>query len=235
MKHAATLRKSAEELRHSGKTYPEIALQLSVSKSTLSLWLRELPKPAESEAKARRIYFLTKVQPLGAAANHKKRLDMWRELQKEAMEETKVHERADVSLLKALLSVLYWAEGTKFDRGGISFVNTDPRVAALFIMLLRRCYEIDEKRLRVRLHLHWYHPIKKTREYWSELLNIPKAQIQKAYIKKRNRGKRFRKNFMGICFIRYSDSRMRRSMLSYAFALQEIIAPIDKKFIQNSE
>lgn len=223
--YSALVRKRAVGLRLRGKTYTEIASKLKVAKSSLSLWLRDLPFPKESTSASKKKYFLKFVQPKGALANHNKKLKMWDELHREAKEEVKILPM-NYDFLRSLLVMLYWAEGSKFDKGGISFVNTDPRIASLFITLLRHCYEIDESRLRVRLHLHWYHSITNTRNYWATLLNVPGKQIQKVYIKKRNRSKRFRKNFMGICFIRYNDSRMRRSMLAYAFALQAKIAPI---------
>ncbi len=40
-------REAARALRRQGRTYDEIALELGVSKSSCSLWLRDLPHPAE--------------------------------------------------------------------------------------------------------------------------------------------------------------------------------------------
>lgn len=42
------LRERARELRREGRTYDEIAAALSVSKSSCSLWLRDLPRPVPS-------------------------------------------------------------------------------------------------------------------------------------------------------------------------------------------
>ena len=45
---------------------------------------------------------------------------------------------------------LYAGEGSKRD-GAVKFANTDPRMVAFYCAWLRRFFEIDEARLRVRL------------------------------------------------------------------------------------
>jgi transcriptional regulator with XRE-family HTH domain len=42
------LMERARELRRAGKTYDEITAELGVSKSSVSLWVRDLPKPGRS-------------------------------------------------------------------------------------------------------------------------------------------------------------------------------------------
>jgi transposase len=48
----AELRAVAVELRREGRTYDEIEVELGVSKSSLSLWLRELPRPTSDQPSA---------------------------------------------------------------------------------------------------------------------------------------------------------------------------------------
>lgn len=48
------LRERARQLRREGRTYDEIAAALSVSKSSCSLWLRDLPRPQRQVDSARR-------------------------------------------------------------------------------------------------------------------------------------------------------------------------------------
>jgi len=122
--------------------------------------------------------------------------------------------------------MLYWAEGAKHEKvSGLIFVNTDPKLLELFISLLRNCYELDEKKFRVRLHLHYYHPIKETRQFWSKLLEIPESQFTKTLIKRRSLKKRFRKNFHGICILSYLSSSIRKEILALGYAIHNQIKP----------
>lgn len=84
----------------------------------------------------------------------------------------------------------------------------------LFATLLRRCYAIEEKKFRIRLHLHYYHPVKKTKQFWSNLVRVPLGQFNKVYLKKCSKTKRFGKNFMEICFLKYSDSGVQKELLA---------------------
>ena len=124
-----------------------------------------------------------------------------------------------------MLAMLYSAEGARHKGvSGLKFANTDPKMAQLYITLLRKCYKLDESRFRIRLHLHYYHSIKKSKKIWSKLLNVPLDQFSKPYIKKRSKTKKFRKNFIGICFISYLDSNIRREIMEIFSQLHFFIA-----------
>ena len=116
--------------------------------------------------------------------------------------------------------MLYWAEGAKGEKSGpIKFANTDPALAFLFISLLRSAYLLDEKKFRVRLHLHYYHNHTEAVAYWSNLLRVSKSQFGKIHVKKRSARKRFRKNFAGICFVVYHDTNVRDELTAIARAI----------------
>jgi hypothetical protein len=77
---------------------------------------------------------------------------------------------------------LYAGEGTKRD-GAVRFANSDPRMIFFFFCCcwLRRLYEIDESRLRVRLYLHEGLDLAATIAYWSSVTAIPPSQFAKPY------------------------------------------------------
>lgn len=128
---------------------------------------------------------------------------------------------------KIILSMLYWAEGSKRDRQ-VTFANTDPKLSLLFITLFRKCYQIDEKRLRLRIYLHYYHKKKASLNFWSQLLDVPINQFQKTYFKSRSKTKRFRQNYAGICFIRYADVAIKDKIMQLAFAFADRIVEVNK-------
>ncbi len=118
--------------------------------------------------------------------------------------------------------MLYWAEGTKV-RGTLQFANTDPRLILLFVSLLRLCYKLDESKFRIRLHLHYYHKAREVKNFWSKLLNISTTQFEKTYRKSRSKEKTFRRNFGGICFIKYHSVYLKEKIIQYAYVLGEKI------------
>lgn len=206
------VKKKAAELRKAKKTYSEITKTLGVPKSTLSVWLSE--KFEGIFDRKAQLAHLAKIRPLAIAIkkrNINRRADI---LSEKVNREVKNYPLKNIYFLKSMLAMLYSAEGARYKGvSGLIFANTDPKMAQLYVTLLRKCYKLDESKFRIRLHLHYYHSIKKSKKIWSKLLNIPLNQFGKVYIKKRSQTKRFRKNFMGICFISYLDSNIRKEVM----------------------
>ncbi len=220
------IKEKARKLVLAGNTYREIKEILGIPKSTLSVWFgKTIKKPMDRRAL---LNHLANIRKLAAAAIQKKfdkaRREKQNSIEKIVKREIKKFPRDNIVVCKALLAMLYWAEGAKHKGvSGLSFVNTDPALVEFYLNLLRRCYKIDETRFRIRLHLHYYHRIAATKKFWAKLTNIPLRRFGKIYIKRRSKTKRFRKNFMGICFIKYLDSNIREELLELARQLQRSV------------
>lgn len=206
------------KLRKQGKSYREIRARFNIPKSTLSTWLNKKFKPSGREAQ---LEHLRKIQPLAVKAKLQGIKEAEKLLRLKVEKEVLTYPLKHTGLYKSILASLYWCEGAKH-RGvsGLKFVNTDPKLAQFYITLLRKCYKTDEKKFRVRLHLHDYHNPRDAQIFWSTILNIPLNQFGKLYIKQRNQTKKFRQNFMGICFINYLDSNVRKELMQIAYQLQ---------------
>lgn len=216
------LKKEVGRARKQGKTYRELTVAFGIPKSTLSCWFGDsLGHPYDRK---QQLEHLVRIRPLAHRAIKKRIENRNKILQEKITDEIKDYPLKNLGTLKLFLAALYWAEGAKNDGvSGAIFVNTDPRLCQLYITLLRKCYSIDESKFRIRLHLHYYHVIKETRRFWSELLEVPENQFGKIYIKKRSKTKKFRKNFGGICFIRYADSTIRREFLEIARQFSDLM------------
>ena len=222
MKHkwSKIIKEKAELLRKKGYSYNQLSKKLKVPKSTLHEWIRGVQRPVKF-SRLDRIRWIKEIQPLGAQGNKRKREKIVNQIIQEAKKEV-YKLQINNQTKKAMLSLLYWAEGTKV-RGVLQFANTDPKLILLFVKLLRSCYELDETKFRVRLHLHSYHEEKKVKTFWSKLVGIPTTQFQKTYRKSRSKEKTFRKNFGGICFIKYNSVYLKEKIIQYGYALGEKI------------
>lgn len=216
-----TIKERAKLLRKQGYSYGQLTQELKVAKSTLHEWIRGVKRPAKF-SKLDRIRWIKEIQPMGAQGNKRKREKMIDQIIKETEKEISKL-RISKETEKAVLSMLYWAEGTKV-RGALQFANTDPKLILLFVTLLRQCYELDESKFRIRLHLHYYHKVKKIKAFWSKLLDIPITQFEKTYRKHRSKEKTFCRNFGGICFIKYYSVNIKEKIVQYAYALGEKMA-----------
>ncbi len=221
---------SACKLREQGNSYSQITKELGVAKSTLSSWLKNLPGSQQIKYLNRKDW-LSKIQPLGSAAiKYKRQMEIQKIIDKANSEVENWPFLVNKSVQKALISLLYWAEGQKLPERGspVKFANTDPRLILLFVNMLRNCYNIDPKRIRIRLYLHWYHKENEVKKFWGDLLQVEKSQFYRVYRKKRSKQKRFKKNSMGICFVIYPSVDLRQEIMHTAYAVQQEIvnAPV---------
>ncbi len=217
----ATIKEKAKVLRLQGYSYGALTRELHVSKSTLHQWIYGIKRPKQF-TKLDRIRWAREIQPLGAQANKRKREVIIQSIKNEIINELKAFSLTKETK-KTILSMLYWAEGSKGAHEMVNFANTDPRLTLLFITLLRQCYIINETKFRIRLHLHYYHKEREVKKFWSRLLHIPVTQFTKTYRKKRSKEKTFRKNFGGICFLKYNSVLLKEQILEYAYILGEKI------------
>lgn len=206
----------AKKLRSKGYSLNEISKKLEISKSTASLWLSDFKLSPSALTRLEKRKLIGRVR--SSATKKKKREEREMLIRKEvvsfvdSIEVTKSH-------LEMFCALLYWCEGTKNVNSGLAFANSDPKLAKSFLFFLRSSFNIDERRLRVGLHLHGYHSHKKQILFWSKVTSIPTSQFIKPYDKP-NTGKRKRENYQGCASIRYYDSQLAKKV---SFLAQELL------------
>lgn len=217
---SSSKKSEARKLKLDGNSLGLITQKTGIPKSTLSFWFKNIPR-SNNLFYTNRKEWLSKIRLLAVKANRKKRqqiidkindevkkdIDSWRNINS-----AKIH--------KIILAQLYWTEGSK-GKEVVQFANTDPQLALLFISLLRSSFKLDESKFRIRLHLHDYHPEKEIKEFWSKLLKVPESQFYKSYRKIRSKEKTFRRNFGGICFIKYNSVYLQKRIMRYAYLLAD--------------
>ena len=180
-----SLKNKAIELRKKGKTYSEILGDIKVSKSTLSLWLRDV-----GMSKAQKQVFSEKKrlgQLKGAKARKTQRIELSEKIFSESEKEVgKISER-EFWLIGV---TLYWGEGSKEKDtrpgSGIEFTNSDPHMLRLFIYWLFEIFKLTEDNMVFEIYIHrlYMGRIEGVKKYWSEILNIPVSRFTHVYLKR---------------------------------------------------
>ena len=196
----------ARALRAQSRTLADIAQTLGVSKSSVSLWVRDVPftptlrlrgphrrpHPAH-EAKLRQIEALNNE---GAA---------------------RIGTLSEESFLVAGVA-LYAGEGAKADRV-VKFANSDPEMIRFFCTWFRRFFDIDEARLRASVYLHKGLDLKAAEAFWSELSGVPRSQFGKPYRADPDPSIRRNKHRHGCFYVMYSCARTHREIMGLVRAL----------------
>jgi hypothetical protein len=195
----------ARALRHEHRTLQEIADILGVSKSSVSLWCRDI----DVEIRRR--------QPV-ARRPHAQHLAKLAEI---AECDELGRRRLAVLSEQGFLAVgvaLYAGEGAKRD-GKVTFANTDARIVRLFCLWLRRFFTIHESRLRVRVYLHEGLDIDASEQYWSAVTAIPRSQFTKPYRAVADASIRKTKHQHGCVYVEYTCARTHRELMGLVRAL----------------
>jgi hypothetical protein len=207
----------AIKLRKSGVGYSEILRKIRVSKSTLSIWLKDIelnPSQKERLFKGREIS-----RYAGAKARQRMRIEKTKEIIKEAKKE--LNSLIDKELFLSGL-MLYWAEGAKTSEV-IKFSNSDPLMIKLMMRWFREICGVPESKFRIALHIHELLSRKNIEEYWSKTTNIPLGQFQKTFIKPTSLGQRRNILYKGTCVICVYDKDLFRKMNGWKIGFLEKI------------
>jgi transcriptional regulator with XRE-family HTH domain len=159
----------ARHLRAQGVLLADIAARLGVSKSSVSLWVRDVdfePQPRVTRARP----------PAPNTLQRRKQAEIDQLLEEGRARVGRLSEREFLMAGTAL----YAGEGAKRD-GSVRFANSDPRMVAFFCAWLRHFFEIDESRLRIRLYLHEGLDLLTAMAHWSAVTGIPESQFGKPY------------------------------------------------------
>ncbi|MEW2255658.1 helix-turn-helix domain-containing protein [Streptomyces sp. NPDC047869] len=183
------LREKARELRLQGWTYDRIQAALGCSRSSVSLWVRDLPKPERKRSREE------------ASAIARKGWEATLRIREEERQHTKGAAKRAIGDLTPrelfLVGVgLYWSEGAKdkpYDRReNVTFVNSDPGMIKVFLAWLD-LMEVERERLRYTVMIHENADVSGAEQYWAALVGADRSSFNKTTLKKHN-PKTVRKN-----------------------------------------
>ncbi len=205
----------ARKLRAQGKSILVIEKQVPVARSTLSLWLRNIP--------------LTKIQrdrliqnKYKALKNARKKAELWHRGQKaarlklakdQARETLSKVDLKDNSILELAMAMLYLGEGFK-KSDATALGNSDPAVLKIFVNVLARCYNVSAATLNCELHLRFDQSAPREKKYWSAQLGIPIERFKYVAFDARTKNSKTYTHYHGVCTVRASSVAIQRKLIN---------------------
>jgi hypothetical protein len=172
------LRDKARALRAQGLSYNEIVTQLGVSKSSVSLWVRDLPCPerfayVHSE---RRLEGLRKYNEARSARYV-------------AETEAAANEIGGLTDREILIAgaIAYWCEGTKNkpyrQASRVVFMNSDPGLIRFFLRFLDAT-DVERDDLIFRVSIHEDADTEAAQQFWLEVTGASPSQFRRPTLKR---------------------------------------------------
>src|SRR5690348_8382077 len=182
----------ARLLREQGYDYNRIAAALGVSKSSVSLWVRDLPRTG------RLSYEECRKRAAEGARRYWEAERPAREAKRQAIRATAAAEIGALTERELLIAgaIAYWCEGAKnkpylrHDR--VVFMNSDPGLIMFFLRFLEAA-GVGRDRLIYRVQIHESADIAAAEQFWLALTGAAPDQFRQTTLKRHN-PKTVRKN-----------------------------------------
>ena len=175
-------------LRKSGMSVREISKELSVSKSSVSLWVRDIELTEEQCVilKENQCSSFEKMRASKLSYADKCRANRV-EWQLEGRNRI-----GDIDFVAGCM--LYWGEGGKTSPSTVVMTNSDPEILIYFKNFLLEQFEVSPESLKscINVHLDYGLLYEDVKSYWSNLLGIPECNFYKPQLhvgEKRTKGK----------------------------------------------
>jgi transcriptional regulator with XRE-family HTH domain len=179
------LHAQARELRATGLNYKEIAAALGVSKSSVSLWVRDIPRPerlsyeecCKRSAEGARLYWETERSA--------------REAEREGVRTAAADQIGELSQREVLVAgaIAYWCEGSKSKphqlREQVVFINSDPGLIKFFLRFLASA-GVQPTLIHFRVYIHETADVAAAEQFWADVTNSGPDAFYKAVLKRHN-------------------------------------------------
>jgi hypothetical protein len=228
-----TDRQKALRLRLQGRSYSEIQATLGgISKSTLSLWLKEIVISKEAiEALGKR----TQKKSLEALLKRNKNQTNLA-IQRKTKHQDVARAQIDPLSMPELLLIgaaLYWAEGYKRPRlrGGheitshpISLTNADPKLLRMFLRFISEICSVPREKIRISIRIFKHLNPEHVLAYWSNILEMPRENFTKptVVVSRSSMGKKpFNRLPYGVVQIRINDTNLFHTIMGWIEGVKE--------------
>ncbi len=173
----------AKLLRRKGFSITEISKKLKVSKSTISLWCRDIVltkyQRKNLARKMKEAGYNGRIK--GGLVNRQKRLNTIDDEFKRAEQDIGCLSERDLLVAG---TALYWAEGAKTSTtSGFSFMNSDPKMILIMKRFLTDNIGVSNKDIVCTVQINKIHQerIGRVLKYWASLLELPIEQFNTPY------------------------------------------------------
>lgn len=199
----------ALKLRKNGSSIKDIAKILKVSRSTASVWCRDVVLTS----KQKDILFKKQISSgqsgrlKGALVNREKRLLA---IDKSLVEARNLIKNISDDDLLMLGIGIYWGEGIKSRSGPFSIVNSDPRLLILGKKWMIKCMGVTELDFRPYVYIADTHRYRGSEimKYWSRVLGLTLSQFKTPIFIKQVHKKKYEnsEDYYGVVSLRVSKS-----------------------------
>jgi hypothetical protein len=215
--YSKQIKQTVRDLRSRGWSIGEISLKMRIPKNTISGWVRNICLNEKQKRRIKQKIIASGAigRPLAIKANREK-IENWKEGIRNKARHFEKLSMQNSEIGKLICGLLYLCEGAKYPASRfLHFGNSDSKIIHFFINLLRKTYTIDEDKLRFSIGYRYDQDYEELKNYWSNLIGVPKSKCLNSKPDTRTKGKPTqKKNYKGICRVIYYDTSLQFELQS---------------------
>ncbi len=200
----------------------DIAKQLGVAKSSVSVWVRDIELSADQAAALRDKYHHYDAKIKGSQANYQKGLERRIAYQQEGRAQARAGDP-----LHLTGCMLYWAEGTK-NRTALKFVNSDPGMMRVFVRFLRQSLLVPGEKIFVYINCYTDNGVllEEIETFWLDQLELPQTSLHPTRVndQPKSSNQQGRKLIYGVCTLSVYSTRL----VQHVFGAIQEYSGVDK-------
>ncbi|MDP3901166.1 MAG: hypothetical protein Q8Q38_02400 [bacterium] len=178
-------------LRKNGKSIKEIAQKVGVSKSSVSLWCRDIvltkKQIGKLQASMRRGSYIGRMK--GARTQYQRRIRLTENLETTGRTMLGGVSERDMFMMGV---GLYWGEGTKFGRQ-VSLANSNPAIIKFSIGWFREVWGVTNDRFKFYIFINEIHKnrINEVEQFWRKVVDVSNPHFGKTILIKAKNKKKY--------------------------------------------
>src|SRR3989344_1443279 len=207
------LKAKAIALRKEGGSIRDIEIILSIPRSTLSGWFKDVKLNAAqyNSLKNRHKKSLVTARKSAVIWHNQQKLDRIKLAESEA-DKTLSAINNSQEIIELGLALLYLGEGSK-KSPTTSMGNSDPLILKFFLKVMTDVYKIDIEKIRFDLHIRADQNPELVKKYWAKELKAPIHRFKLVSIEKRTAGKITYPHYKGVCVITCGNVAIQRKLV----------------------
>lgn len=203
------IRERARRLRRTGKFMDEIAEHLGVVRSTIYVWVKDIPFAGQS-----------KRQVAARQLGSKRMQEKYAKLRQIAYDATDLQVLEDDLIVRDFV-VMYLGEGYRRNRNVVHICNTNPTIMLMALKALRRLkVDLHAANVSFKLLLYPDHEDRALKRFWVRQLQIRSAQIKIWRPTEKQQPSKYRRSVHGLMYLTINDTYLRARLQALMDAVE---------------
>ncbi len=211
------LKQDAIRMRENGLSITGIEKNLSIPRSTLSGWFKNITLTQNQMIKLKhdQLKALKKARVKASLWHRQQKQNSIKEAEQQAKDFLSSIDIQNKNMQEIALAMLWLGEGFKASKE-LGIGNSDPLILRFFMYVAMKNFNIKRNAIRCELYLRSDQDPLAMKKYWAKTLHLSSENFRYIHFDKRTEGTKTYPTYKGVCSLRFGNLAVQRKLLYIA-------------------